>query len=189
MFLRQFLFGIASLLVSWPALAAGNQQPEEAELWEAIRTGTAIAIMRHELAPGTGDPGEFRIGDCDTQRNLNDTGRKHAAATGNRFRANGIERADVVSSQWCRCLDTARLLNLGKVQELSALNSFFEDMDEETAQTARLKDWLATRSSNSPLILVTHQVNIRGLTGQSTSSGEIIVFRMTGGGVEVLGSL
>ena len=165
---------------------AGN----EAALWQAIRSGEAFAIMRHELAPGTGDPNHFQIGDCTTQRNLNQAGRERAAATGERFRTNQIVRADVYTSQWCRCGETAELLNLGEVRHLPALNSFYENYEQRTPRTQELKMWLSQRKPGAPLILVTHQVNILALTGTSTSSGEIVVARLRPDGtVIVLGKL
>ncbi len=150
--------------------------------------------MRHELAPGIGDPDNFELGDCSTQRNLNDTGRERARVTGERFRANGVAQADVLTSQWCRCRETAELLRLGSVEPLPVLNSFFEEREKAEARTSDLKAWLAARANSAaaakPLVLVTHQVNISALTGRGTSSGEIIVARYTGSGIiEVLGSL
>jgi broad specificity phosphatase PhoE len=102
-------------------------------------------------------------------------GRDQAHALGARLRAEGITQAEIHSSQWCRCLETARLLGLGPVTELPALNSFFGDRTSEPEQTAELISFLRQERPTSPLILVTHQVNIRALTGQSTRSGEIIL--------------
>lgn len=185
--------GVHRCLLACAFILTALSQPmaaEEGALWNAIRTGAAFAIMRHELAPGTGDPDNFQIGDCNTQRNLNDTGRSRAVATGKRFRDNGIERAEIYTSQWCRCRETAELLGLGDVEDLPALNSFFQDYEQRAPQTDRLKAWLENRDAKSPLVLVTHQVNIRALTGESTSSGQIIVAqRRSDGAIEVLGKL
>ena len=92
--------------------------------------------MRHATAPGTGDPAEFQLDDCATQRNLSAVGREQARATGARLRAAGITSAEVYSSQWCRCLETARLLGLGEVLELPALNSFFGERARAAEQSA-----------------------------------------------------
>lgn len=89
-----------------------------------------FAIMRHALAPGTGDPRNFDLTDCSTQRNLSEAGREQAKAVGELLRKSGIEKAGVYSSQWCRCLDTATLLGLGPVTELPALNSFFQQPEK-----------------------------------------------------------
>jgi broad specificity phosphatase PhoE len=142
------------------------------------------------LAPGTGDPPEFTIGDCGTQRNLSAEGRAQAARLGARLRANGIESARVVSSQWCRCLETARLLGLGPVEELPLLNSFYRRGERRAPQTEGLKEWLAGRDFDGPLVLVTHQVNITALTGVYPASGELVVIGTSDqGDVTVLGSI
>jgi phosphohistidine phosphatase SixA len=160
------------------------------ELWAAVRDGRAFAIMRHALAPGVGDPENLQIGDCTTQRNLSAEGRAQARAIGARFQANGIGRADVYSSAWCRCRDTAEELRLGKVKILTPLNSFFRDWSRREPQTKALKDWLAAYAGTGPLVLVTHQVNISALTGRGTRSGEIVVARLgPDKDVTVLGSL
>lgn len=155
---------------------------EEEALWNALRSGTHIAIMRHATAPGTGDPADFRLGDCSTQRNLSEEGRAQATRIGARFRAKGIETARVFSSQWCRCLETARLLELGPVQELPLLNSFFADSEQRDPQTLALKEWLAGQNGPEPLVLVTHQVNITALTGVYPASGEMVVVGRSGTG-------
>ncbi|HEX5795738.1 MAG TPA: histidine phosphatase family protein, partial [Geminicoccaceae bacterium] len=98
-----------------------------------------------------------------------------ARGIGERLRGQGIAQAQVYSSQWCRCLETARLLELGAVKELPALNSFFGDRASAGAQTAALKDFLNSGTGAAPVVLVTHQVNIAALTGQGARSGEIVV--------------
>jgi phosphohistidine phosphatase SixA len=171
---RALCLGLGVLIA--PGVEAA-QPDSEAALWESLARGEAVAVMRHALAPGTGDPGNFRIGDCATQRNLSGEGRAQARAIGDRFRANGIERAEVQSSQWCRCLETAELLGLGPVAPLPALNSFFRDRQKGPAQTKALRRHLRDRTGERPLVLVTHQVNITALTGVYPSSGEVIVIR------------
>jgi broad specificity phosphatase PhoE len=173
-----------TLLFPFSALAA-----EESALWDALRSGEAVAMMRHALAPGTGDPANFEIDDCSTQRNLSEEGRRQARAIGERFRQAGIESAEVYSSQWCRCRETAVGLALGEVEDLTHLNSFFAQRERRDAQTQALARWLSERQPGAPLVLVTHQVNITALTGVYPRSGEIVVFRWEEGQARVLGSL
>jgi phosphohistidine phosphatase SixA len=165
------------VLLAWGLVAQPAPAPaaDEAELFKALRTGRAALLLRHALAPGTGDPAEFRLDDCATQRNLSAAGREQARAIGERLRAQGIAQAEVYSSQWCRCLETARLLDLGSVTELPALNSFFGDRASAGAQTAALTDFLSAAPRAAAVVLVTHQVNIAALTGQGAASGEIVV--------------
>lgn len=162
----------------------------EAALWSALHSGNHFVLLRHAIAPGTGDPPQFTLGKCSTQRNLSDEGRNQAEKIGERFRSNRIQKARVFSSQWCRCLETAKLLALGPVQELPALNSFFQQYEREDSQTQMLKEWLAGQDFNEPLVLVTHQVNITALTDVYPASGElVIVHQSKAGEFSVVGSI
>lgn len=185
--------GIAAMSVMIAALGLVPQTSwagDDARLLDAMRTGSAFAIMRHALAPGFSDPAGFDVDDCSTQRNLSEDGRSQARAIGGTFRKGGIHQANVFSSAWCRCLETARLLDLGPVTKLSPLNSFFEARERREAQTAALKKWLIAYKDNKPLVLVTHQVNISALTGTYTRSGETVIARIDDQGkVAVIGSI
>jgi len=136
-----------------------------------------VIVMRHARAPGTGDPANFRLGDCSTQRNLSEEGRRQAARIGKRLREAGLAETTVYSSQWCRCLETARLLALGPVVELPALNSFFQSPGEEDGHNRRLRAWIASADVGRPVVLVTHQVNITALTGVFPAEGEVLILR------------
>lgn len=156
---------------------------------DAARAPGAVLLMRHAIAPGTGDPAAFRLGDCTTQRNLSDAGRAQARAIGAALAAQGIRPVWIATSQWCRTRDTAALLGLGPVQDWPALNSFFADRAEGQAQTAAVLAELAARAGQGPVLLVTHQVNITALTGIVPRSGEIIVAERDGGALRVTGRL
>lgn len=162
----------------------------EAALWDALRKGGHVALIRHAVAPGTGDPSHFSLRDCTTQRNLSDEGRSQATKIGLQIRANDLRTARFYSSQWCRCLDTARLIGMGKVNELPILNSFFQDSERESSQNQALKKWLTGQSLEQPLLLVTHQVNITAISGVYPASGEIVVMRRASNGeLAVVGTL
>lgn len=179
-----FLWGLMA-----PGYAADERQNAEA-LWQAVASGQHVVLMRHALAPGTGDPANFAIDDCSTQRNLSDQGRAQAERIGARFHTAGIPAARVYSSQWCRCLETAERLGLGPVEELESLNSFFRRPERRAATTQALKDWLADQPLGAPLVLVTHQVNITALTGVYLRSGEmILVQRSDDGALTVTGRI
>jgi phosphohistidine phosphatase SixA len=137
-----------------------------------------------------GDPSGFRIGDCTTQRNLSQEGRDQARRIGEFLREKGVKETSVYSSQWCRCLETARLLALGPVKELPTLNSFFEDRSTEESQTKQIRKFITSLPTGKPHIMVTHQVNITALTDIVPSSGEIIIFQLTQDGQgKVLGRI
>ncbi|MEO9902917.1 histidine phosphatase family protein [Nisaea sp.] len=161
--------------------AAPTQSTEASTLetgWARLKEPGTVAIMRHAIAPGTGDPGDFRIGDCSTQRNLDERGREQARRIGAAVRASGAKIDRILSSQWCRCVETAKLLEVGTVEQLASLNSFFEDRSTESAQTEALRVFLNGLSDDETVLLVTHQVNITALTGVFPASGEVVLFRM-----------
>lgn len=169
---------LALLLLADPALAND---------WEALDDPDAVAVMRHALAPGTGDPAGFDLSDCATQRNLDERGRVQAREIGAALRARGIHFDRVLASQWCRTRETADLLDVGPVDDAPAINSFFRDASTRDRQTRETVELIAERDGR--LMLVTHQVNISALTGRGTRSGEVLVIRLSGGEVEVIGSI
>jgi broad specificity phosphatase PhoE len=172
---------VLSMLLLLLAPRPGFAQDAEAA-WAALRQGGHVALVRHATAPGTGDPPGFRLDDCATQRNLSPAGRAQAKAIGVNLRWHGIRIDGVYSSQWCRCLETARLMGLGEVIALPVLNSFFAEPDREPRQMAELRVWLAEQPQAGALVLVTHQVVITALTGIVPASGEIVVARPAQGG-------
>ena len=181
-----FFFICVSFLITDVSSADSSRKKAETSLYD---TGN-IYLLRHALAPGTGDPDNFDVNDCQTQRNLSEEGRSQAVRIGKKLKDNLKKIPHVFSSQWCRCKETARLLNLGAVTELPILNSFFENFHLKDKQTTQLKDWLFQHNNKIPIILVTHQVNITALTEVYPSSGEIVVIRMTDlGGVKVVGRI
>jgi phosphohistidine phosphatase SixA len=159
----------------------------QANDWAALEEPGAVAIMRHALAPGTGDPANLALGDCATQRTLDARGREQARRIGQAFRDRGIAFDQVLTSQWCRTTETAELLELGPVLAAPALNSFFRDRSTAMTQTDEARALIT--AGGGRLMLVTHQVNISALTGQFTRSGEVLVIRKNADGIEVLGSI
>src|SRR5437868_6308691 len=114
------------LLLCGAATRAGAADADAA--WTALASGEPkVLLIRHAEAPGVGDPPGFRLGDCATQRNLSEKGRAQAGSIGDALRRRGVPVAKVLTSQWCRCRDTARLLDVGPVEDAPALNSFFDE--------------------------------------------------------------
>jgi len=164
------------------ASQAGGSVAATLPLSELAKPGRVL-ILRHAEAPGVGDPPGFRLGDCATQRNLNESGRRQAQAIGARLANAGVTTAQVYSSQWCRCLETARLLKLGPVNRLPALNSFFEHPEEREATIAALRAFLASLPMDGPpVVLVTHQVTINAFTSSGTPTGGGSFFQLDGTG-------
>jgi len=137
-----------------------------------------VLVLRHALAPGTGDPPGFEIDDCSTQRNLNEEGRAQARAWKSFLREHGIEKARVLSSQWCRALDTAEEMDLGEVKEFPPLNSFFAGRGDREEQSRKTIKQVNAMGEGPPIILVSHQVNITALTGIYPASNEGIIVRL-----------
>lgn len=191
---RRFVLTAIALL---PAIAAGSAHAQE-PAWRALREPGAIVLMRHATAPGVGDPPGMRLDDCASQRNLDERGRSEARRMGEAFRERRIEVGRVVSSRWCRARETARLAfgtGVGEgaeeraagtgrgvpVQDEPAFDSFFGEPGLGHAQTLRARELLAQWKGPGALVVVTHQVNIRALTGITTASAEALVVRVPPG--------
>jgi phosphohistidine phosphatase SixA len=160
-------------------------QQTMASLVNDLQDGQHVLLMRHADAPGYGDPAGYVLTQCATQRNLGDYGKKQAQAIGAWLTNQGIQKADVFSSPWCRCLDTANLIKKGPVKIELSLGSFFDEMSLEKIQTnalrAFIKDELA-KQSKAPLILVTHHVNIEAYTGKAVGVGDMVLVRVNKNG-------
>ena len=176
-------------------VAAARAQPPtpRVDIWQTLRSGTGYAVLlRHALAPGTGDPPGFRLGDCSTQRNLSAEGRRQAIAIGAQWRRERMPVQRVLTSRWCRARDTARLLAIGKVTAYPALDSSFT-VSNSVAQrrAARVRELIGRhRDERGVLVLVGHQVNITDLTGAVPASGQAIVVKARpDGSLRVVGAL
>jgi phosphohistidine phosphatase SixA len=170
------------IILGFMALFVMNAYADRGDLIKQMRSGGHILMIRHAYAPGSGDPTHFKIGDCATQRNLDNRGRTQAGAIGDWLRSKGIKDAKVYSSQWCRCLETATLLDLGSVAELPALNSFYELPQDREPNIKALRSFIANLDANGELIiLVTHFVTILEISGEGVSSGEGVVLKLKGG--------
>lgn len=176
-------------LTSLPATAA----PTGGDIWQELRTGRGYVVMlRHALAPGTGDPAGFRLGDCSTQRNLSVEGRRQAIAIGAQWRRERMPVERVLTSRWCRARDTARLLAIGAVTAYPALDSSFTVSDTiADRRTAQVRSLIARhRGEPGVLVLVGHQVNITDVTGVVPASGQAVVVKARAdGSVRVVGTL
>jgi len=146
-------------------------------IWDEARKGNKVILIRHSLAPGGGDPAGFKIGDCKTQRNLNKAGIEQSKKIGKFFKDNKVSIDIVLSSEWCRCKDTAYYA-FGEFQEFSALNSTFSTpyIKNEPRQIKEIKKYLMNwEGEGKNLILVTHYSVITAITNAAPSSGEIVI--------------
>ena len=136
-----------------------------------------VLFVRHAIAPGFGDPQNFELNDCSTQRNLSQDGREQAILIGEKIKESGIKFSKIFSSQWCRCLETAKYLNLGDVIIEPGLNSFFQGIVAKEKTLSKLRKRIRSFESKKELVLmITHQVTINAITGIAVSSGGAVAF-------------
>lgn len=157
------------------------------DLIEKLKEGGKIVMIRHAYAPGSGDPENFSINDCSSQRNLNKDGLIQSKLIGDFFKNNQIPIDKVLSSEWCRCKDTASIaFNNYEIQKF--LNSFYDKKFSKykKKQIKELKRYINNWNSKNNLVLVTHYVVISEILNYQPSSGEIIVFNKS---FNIVGSL
>ena len=193
--MRDGLWRIACALAAACGLAfglwagAGIARAETADAIALMREGGHLLLVRHAATEsGVGDPPAFRLDDCSTQRNLSEAGRGEARRLGEALRAHGVPVAEVRSSRWCRCLDTARLAFAPQlpVAGWAPLDSLFGNRSAEPARSRAALAALAELPADSNWVWVTHRANIAALTGVSVALGEVLVARPEAGGLRVL---
>ena len=178
MLVRIVLHLIALIASLGPAYA------DESAAWAALRQGGHVALMRHADAPGGfGDPPGFRLDDCATQRNLSDKGRADAKAAGERLRSSRIAIGKVLSSPWCRCVDTARLMDVGAIEIAPTFSNAFVLRDQRAALSAGARAVIGAWKGPGTLLVVTHGANIQALIGYNPASGETVVVAAEAEGV------
>lgn len=165
----------------------------ELDIWTQLRENAGyVVLLRHaQTVSGIGDPPGFKLDDCATQRNLSEAGREQAKQIGREFRERNIPITRVLSSQYCRCLDTAKLLNLGTVEPSPMLNSIFEDRTTATQQVEQtLQQILDYRNTSGVMVMVTHFANITEISSASPQEGEAVVIKANQrGNLEVVGRI
>ncbi len=175
-----------------PAIA-NHAQAAQQDIWTQMRENTGyVVLLRHaKTVSGTGVPPGFELDDCATQRNLSEAGREQAEQIGREFRDRNIPISQVLSSQYCRCLDTAKLLDLGTVEPSPMLNSIFEDRSTATQQVEQTRQRILNHRDNSGVVvMVSHYANIVEISGTPPQEGEIVVIRANQqGDLEVAGQI
>ena len=183
---KRYLFALVLSLIS--SLTAQSSFANELLFWDQLQ-GKApkgyVLLFRHSLAPGVGDPANFKLNDCSTQRNLSAEGREDAKEIGKWLQRREVKIARVESSRWCRAKETAQLLNLGKVRLNPNLDSLFQEADATNhPQTSKVRQQIINhRNKAGLLVLVGHYVNIAALTGVGVDSGEGVLVRADNKGV------
>jgi len=183
-------FVIFTLLLGLCSTAEVAGADDAANAWKALRAGGHLALMRHADAPGgAGDPPGFRVDDCATQRNLSEKGRADAVKIGVRLKQEGIAFGKILSSPWCRCKDTATLLDLGTVEAEATFGNVVVLRDQREGLTGGARALIARWTAGGNLLVVTHGANIQALTGVWLASGEIVVVKGGSDRAEPVGRL
>ena len=156
----------------------GNISSADTISWSEVldQPNFNVIFLRHALAPGYGDPSEFHISDCKTQRNLNEEGRDQARSIGIKLKMKGFLFNEIYSSEWCRCLETAILMDLGEITVFSGLNSFFQDHYNKEETLPKLMQKLEALADKNRILMVTHQVVISSVTGINVGSGGAVAY-------------
>jgi phosphohistidine phosphatase SixA len=146
------------------------------DILASLKEGNKLIFIRHAYAPGGGDPDNFDINDCNTQRNLSDSGRQQAKNISNFFIENQINFKKVYSSEWCRCKETAKIA-FGDFETKNFLNSFFSQKfaKNRKKQMNDLNNFVDNYKDDGNLVFVTHYVVISEALNYAPSSGEIVV--------------
>ena len=158
-----------------------------AELIATLKQNNKLIFIRHALAPGSGDPDEFNILDCKTQRNLDSVGREQSLRLGQYFKINDIPIDAVLSSEWCRCKETAKLA-FQNYETFKPLNSFYDPKfyNNKETQLINLKKFINNLEEEGNIVFVTHYVVIAAMFGVGVISGEILIVDRN---LNVLGSI
>jgi broad specificity phosphatase PhoE len=161
------------------ALAVPAAGADEA-VWALLRSGGQVVLIRHAITtPGVGDPDGMQLDDCQSQRNLTDAGRAHARRVGEAVRTRGVAVERVLSSPWCRCLETARLA-FGGAETWTALSNLFGRPDNRAEQVRQMRAMVGEPRSGGNLVLVTHGSTIAALTGINPDTAEMVVLTPQG---------
>jgi len=172
----RWLVLLIALALTTPFPAAAD----DAAVWELLRGGGQVVLMRHAITtPGVGDPAGFRLDDCATQRNLTDAGRVDAKRVGVAFQTRAIPLGRVLSSPWCRCVETARLA-FGRAEVWTPLSNLFDNRAREAEQMQALKEIAGRRPAGGNLLLVTHGSVVLPLTGIQPAPAELVVLTPEG---------
>ena len=179
--LRLVVTALVRTLLAATLLWATAAQADEA-LWQRLKQGGQVVLIRHALTePGVGDPPGFVLADCGKQRNLSEAGRAEARRLGAAFRARAIPVARVLTSPWCRCIDTAKIA-FGAAQPHPALGNLFELPHNRERQMAGFRELIAKAPKAGNLILVTHGSTTMAFTGVSPATAEMVVLSPGVGG-------
>ncbi len=190
--MKRFKVSVVVALIT--CLFTQSTYANELAIWDKLAAGNAkgyVLLLRHALAPGSGDPANFKLNDCSTQRNLSEQGRADAKDIGAWLKSKKVKIHRVESSRWCRAKETAKLMDIGSVRLNKNLDSLFNAADPvKHSQTAAIRKQIVNhRNQDGLLVMVGHFVNIGAIVGSGVDSGEGVLVRANAKGeIKVVGS-
>jgi broad specificity phosphatase PhoE len=168
-------------------LALPEAAPASEQAWALLKAGGQVVLLRHAITtPGVGDPPGMRLDDCVTQRNLTEEGRRHARQIGEAFRTHGIVVERVLTSPWCRCIETARLA-FGAHEVWEPLANLYGRPEQRPRQVREMQRLVGERPRHGNLVLVSHGSTISALTGVSVDTAEMVIVTPNGAGQFAVG--
>jgi broad specificity phosphatase PhoE len=165
------------------AACIASAADDDDDVWAALQRGTHVILVRHSVTTaGVGDPPGFKLDDCSTQRNLTEQGRAQARKLGEAVRARKLAIDRVLSSPWCRCIETAQLAFDRTPEKSVALSNLFGQSENRDRQVSELRSLVSGFRGRGNLVLVSHGSTIVALTGVSPDTAEMVVVKPEGGG-------
>ena len=190
--MKRFKVSVVIALIT--CLLTQSTYANELAIWDRLKTNNAkgyVLLLRHALAPGSGDPANFKLNDCSTQRNLSEQGRTDAKDIGIWLKSKQVKIHRVESSRWCRAEETAKLMAIGNVRINKNLDSLFRAADPvKHPQTAAIRKQIVNhRNQDGLLVMVGHFINIGAIVGSGVDSGEGVLVRANvRGEIKIVGS-
>ena len=177
---------VIAFVVSGLAATCAARADDDAT-WALMKKPGHVVLLRHSNSPESPPDADVKFNDCSTQRNLDDAGRAQARRLGDEFRKHGVKAAALVSSQYCRARETAKLLNLGAVRDLPALNQvFLTDISGMRETGEKSRQYMKTIPAKQLTVMVSHVTNIQSIAGANLSSGELAVVHLDASGAVVV---
>jgi phosphohistidine phosphatase SixA len=184
--MRPAAFIAFALLAAFPSPSFADDEAA----WALLKKPGHIAVLRHAHAPETPPDSDLKFNDCKTQRNLDEPGRSQARRLGAAFRKHGFASADIYSSRYCRAMETGKLLGVGAVRGLPALDQVYAlDLAGAAATRANTRAFIKAKGAKRLMILVSHVTNIQSIAGVSLDSGELAVVMQPSGDIVVDGRI
>ena len=177
-------------LVFLLVIPAGRAIADEEQVWAALKQGGKVVLLRHTHVDMREGIGHLAPGNCAAEVNLSSRGVEQAKRIGEAFRANGIAVGEVLTSPYCRCIDTGKLA-FGHARAVQYLMppGVLSDSQAKLNREQVLQDIRDHRSSSN-LVMITHDLNISDIVLEpSIAMGDFFVLQPNGADFDVIGKI